>query len=183
MNGTCQTCGTVAPIEWFMADTEYRRICAILVELPKDVQPVVFHYLGLFRPVTGRAMQAKKATRLLSEIKALVAAGHVQVDRKVARPCPPRLWAQAIEQMIERRDRLSLPMPNHQYLMKIAWDLADQADAAAEQQSRTQRVTRAASPGPVASIQSPLDAYVQGLRDTKPSDVEMADWNAKRMQQ
>lgn len=129
MNGTCQTCGTVAPIEWFLAEAEYRQICAALIELPKDVQAVVFHYLGLFRPVTGRAIAAKKAERLLAEIRSMVATGYVQVDRKAARPCPPRIWAKAIEQMVERRDRLSIPMPNHNYLKSIAYDLADQADA------------------------------------------------------
>ena len=129
MNGTCQTCGTVAPIEWFLAEAEYRQICASLVELPKDVQAVVFHYLGLFRPATGRAIAAKKAGRLLAEIRTMVTTGYVQVDRKAARPCPTRIWALAMEQMVERRDRLNLPMPNHNYLKSIAYDLADHADA------------------------------------------------------
>jgi len=99
MNGTCQTCGTVAPIEWFLAEVEYRQICAALVELPGDVQKVVFHYLGLFRPASGRVLAAKKAARLFAEIKTMVATGYVQVDKKVARPCPPRIWALAMEQI------------------------------------------------------------------------------------
>lgn len=132
MNGTCQTCGTVAPIEWFLAEAEHRQICAALIELPKDVQAVVFHYLGLFRPVTGRAIAAKKAGRLLVEIKSMVGTGYVQIDKKPARPCPPRIWAKAIEQMVERRDRLNLPMPNHNYLKSIAYELADVEDAKAE---------------------------------------------------
>lgn len=180
MNGTCQTCGTVAPIEWFLSETEYRQICAVLVELPKDIQPVVFHYLGLFRPATGRAIQVTKATRLLSEIKALVTAGHVQVDRKVARPCLPRIWAQAIEQMVERRDRLSLPMPNHNYLKTITYDLADQADAQAERSPV--QVSRSVSNRRLPTrVQNPLDAYVQGLREDKPSDEEMDQWKVNRM--
>lgn len=180
MNGTCQTCGTVAPIEWFLSETEHRLICAVLVELPKDVQAVVFHYLSLFKPVTGKAIQAKKAGRLLAEIKGMVAAGHVQIDRKVARPCPPRIWAQAMEQMIERRDRLSLPMPNHNYLKSIAWDLADQADAQAEK-------TRSYAPRTVSnnrtpeSLLSPLNQYIQGIRDTKPTDEEMDEWKQKQL--
>jgi len=137
MKGTCQTCGTVAPIEWFLSETEHRLICAVLVELPKDVEKVVFHYLGLFRPVTGRAIQAKKAVRLLTELRQLVATGYVQVDHKVARACQPRTWALAIERMVEQRDRLNLPMPNHNYLQKIAYDLADQADYQAKKKQHT----------------------------------------------
>ena len=90
MNGICQTCGTVAPIEWFLSETEHRQICGILVDIPKDVEKLVFHYLGLFRPVTGRAIQVKKAARLLTEIKQLVASGHVQVDRKGGTSLPSR---------------------------------------------------------------------------------------------
>ncbi len=153
MNGTCQTCGTVAPIEWFLSETEYRQLCGILVALPKDIQAVVFLYLGLFRPVTGRAIQSKKATRLLTEIKQLIAAGHVQVDRKVARPCPPRIWALAIEQMVERRDRLNLPMPNHNYLKSIAYDLADQADCQNEKKAHSSMMIR--KPAPDRSIADP----------------------------
>jgi len=180
MNGTCQTCGTTAPIEWFLSETEHRQICAVLVELPKDVQAVVFHYLALFKPVTGKAIQAKKANRILAEIKQLVAAGHVQIDRKVARPCPPRIWAQAMEQMVERRDRLSLPMPNHNYLKSIAWDLADHADAKAEQTRQPVSRTVSSNRTPEA-LMSPLNQYIQGVRDTKPTDEEMAEWKQKQL--
>ena len=173
MNGTCQTCGTVAPIEWFLAEAEYRQICASLVELPKDVQAVVFHYLGLFRPATGRAIAAKKAGRLLAEIRAMVAVGYVQVDRKAARPCPPRIWAKAIEQMVERRDRLNLPMPNHNYLMSIAYDLADHADA---QHERAASVAprRTQQPGERKEANPALDPLEKARRawDAKHGSVE-----------
>lgn len=180
MNGICQTCGSVAPIEWFLSEADNRQICAILAELPKDVQAVVFHYLSLFRPVAGRALQTRKATRLMFEVRQLVTVGHVQIDKRVARPCPPRIWAQAMEQMIERRDRLTIPMPNHNYLKTIAWDLADQADSQAEKAHHraARTATRQENPQPLAS---PIDQYVQGLRDDRPSDEEMAEWKHKRL--
>lgn len=187
MNGTCQTCGTVAPIEWFLAEAEYRQICAALVELPKDVQAVVFHYLGLFRPTSGRALSAKKAARLFSEIKTMVGTGYVQIDKKAARPCPPRIWALAMEQMVERRDRLNLPMPNHKYLESIAYDLADQADSQAERQRhaapvirRNQEHTAPAAVAPVP-ISNPLYQWIDGLRETEPTKEEMDEWRARRL--
>ena len=39
-----------------------------------------------------------------------------------------------METMATQRHSLNLPMPNHKYLVKVAWDLADQADAANERQ-------------------------------------------------
>lgn len=159
MIGTCQTCGTTAPIEWFLSETEHRQICAVLVELPKDVEKVVLHYLSLFRPVSGRALQAKKAARLLAEIKTMVATGHVQIDKKVARPCRPRIWAQAMEQMVERRDRLSIPMPNHNYLKAIVYDLADQADIQGERTKNTalQHMRTRTEPAASNPIGDPLE--------------------------
>ena len=183
MNGICQTCGAVAPIEWFLSEADNRQICAILAEMPKDVQAVVFFYLSLFRPVAGRALQARKAVRLMTDIKNLVAAGHVQIDKRPARPCPPKIWALAMEQMVERRDRLTVPMPNHNYMKAIAYDLADQADARAEkagyaQQRQARTVGREATP---QAISSPLDQYIQGLRDDKPTDEEMDTWKKSRL--
>lgn len=180
MNCKCQTCGTVAPIEWFLSEEDHRQVCYLLIELPKEVQGVVFNYLSLFRPQTGKALQVKKAVRLLTEIVTLVKPGHVQVERKPARPCPAKLWAQAMAQMIERRDRLTLPMPNHNYLKAIAWDLADHEDARLEKAGRV--VVR-----PVAttiikpSVLSPLDQYIQGIRDDKPTDEEMEQWRKTRL--
>ncbi|MBU1564247.1 MAG: hypothetical protein KJ630_01295 [Proteobacteria bacterium] len=182
MNGTCQTCGTIAPIEWFLSETEHRLICGILPLLPKDVEKMVFHYLSLFRPVTGRAIQAKRATRLLCEIKDLVTTGYIQIDKKVTRPCPPRIWAQAMEQMVERRDRLTIPMPNHNYLKTIAYDLADQADGQAERTRNTRPITRTGQARlVVVHTGNPLDQYIQGLRDDKPTDEEMAEWKHNRL--
>ena len=137
-------------------------------------------YLSLFRPgKTG--LTWKKALRLSEEIRTLTGCGYVNVQGKVDRNCPARIWAQAMEHMVEKRVSLSLPLKNHRYLSKVAWDLADQADAMTEQQSRTQRVTRTTTPGPVASVRSPLDEYIQGLRDTKPTTDEMSAWTAGRM--
>lgn len=180
MNGKCQTCGAVAPIEWFLSEDDHRQVRHLLILLPKEVQGVVFNYLALFRSQTGKALQVKKAVRLLTEIVALVEPGHVQVERKPARPCLPKFWAQAMEQMIERRDRLTLPMPNHNYLKAIAWDLADHEDARLER-AGMKAVRSVATTTTKQSALSPLDQYIQGLRDDKPSDEEMEQWRKTRL--
>lgn len=179
--GTCQACGTTAPIEWFLADTEYRQLCGVLVELPKEIQKVVFHYLALFKPQSGRAMAPAKATRLLGEIRELIAKGHIQHSKKVARPCPPVLWAQAMEQMVERRERLTLPLPNHNYLKTIAWDLADREDARLEN-AQKHIVRNVPAKQRLQTVLSPFDQYIQGLREDKPSQEEMAEWRKQSME-
>lgn len=131
MKGMCQTCGATAPLEWFLAEPVARQVLATALKLPQAVQDQLLTYLALFRP-TGGSMQPKKALRLVQEIAQQVAVGHCQIQGKPARPCPPRLWAQAMEQMSERRDTLRLPLKNHNYLRQIVWTLAEQEDAKAE---------------------------------------------------
>ena len=116
------------------------------------------------------------------EIKSLVTSGYVQTNKKVARPCPPNIWANAMEQMIERRDRLAIPMPNHNYLRIIAYEMADQQDAKEERASNKRRMSRVVtSTNMPEKISNPLDQYIQGLRDDKPTDEEMEQWKAGRL--
>lgn len=129
MRGVCQTCGATGPLEWFVAESLGRQTTAVMLELPKGVQDYLLQYLALFRPATGRGLAPKKALRLVTEILILVGKGYVNRQGFPDRYCPPHIWAGAMETMISQRDGLTLPMPNHNYLKKVAWDLADKADA------------------------------------------------------
>lgn len=131
MKGRCQTCGATAPLDWFLTEPIARQVLAVALKLPQSVQKQLLSYLGLFNPAGG-TMQSKKALRLTTEISSQVAVGHIHIQGKVARPCSPATWAQAMEQMNERRDTLRLPLKNHNYLRQIAWAIADQEDAKKE---------------------------------------------------
>jgi hypothetical protein len=136
----CPSCGAVAGADAWENDAAAREMLKAACELPSGLQPVLLGYLSLFRPGKS-ALSWKKALRVTRDLAALVAAGHVQVQGKVSRPCPVRIWATAIEQMVERRGSLQLPLPNHNYLRQIAWSLADAADARNEQVARSNEVT------------------------------------------
>lgn len=132
MRGMCQTCGATAPLEWFLTEPVSRQVLVTALSLPQAVQAQAIHYLSLFRPATGRGLAPKRALKIVTELRDLVAKGHVATQGKPDRPCPPHIWGRAMEQMIGSRDRLRLPMPNHNYLRQVAWDLADQDDASRE---------------------------------------------------
>ena len=151
MKGMCQTCGATAPLEWFLAEPIARQVLATALKLPQPVQDQLLGYLALFRPAGG-SMQPKKALRLVKEVAALVAPGHIQVKGQVARPCPSRVWARGMEQMQERRDQLRLPLPNHNYLRQIVWTLADQEDARAEARSNADALSGNRRPPPPAPL-------------------------------
>ena len=131
MKLVCPACGATASAESWLNDAVCREAVVTIAHLPQPLSQVLFGYFSLFRP-GKRALSWKKALRLAKEINTLTTPGHVQVQGKVARPCPPTIWAQAMEQMQERRNSLSLPMPNHNYLRQVAWELADRADCERE---------------------------------------------------
>ncbi|PLX49141.1 MAG: hypothetical protein C0613_08440 [Desulfobulbaceae bacterium] len=157
MRLVCPGCGLTASAEAWINDVAAREVLVAVAGLPAPLPGACLPYLSLFR-AESRAMGWKKAARLVRELAALVDGGHVQVQGKPARPCPPSLWAEAMAQMVERRDRLSRPLPNHNYMRQVAWQLADQADAAAEARRRelekagNYRTGRA--PGPAGADQT-----------------------------
>jgi hypothetical protein len=111
----------------------------------------------LFRP-ESKALAWKKAGRIVAELAKLAGSGHVQVQGKPSRPCPPKIWAEAMGQMLDRRDRITRPMPNHNYLRQVAWQLADEADAKGERQRNENEKTgslpreRIVSTNPLAKL-------------------------------
>ena len=124
----CFSCGAIGSADAFTNDANARELLAVATKLPHPLPPIMLHYLTMFRP-EKTMLSWGKALRLTKDLAALVAAGTIQVEKKVARPCPPRLWALGIEQVTERRDRLRLPLKNHNYLKQIVYDLADREDA------------------------------------------------------
>lgn len=132
---TCPHCAWSGEIEAFFADDEGKRLALAVAELPPECARALFGYLRLFKPAkTG--LRTARAAKLARELVALVAAGSVCKDERggVRRPASPSMWAQGMEQMLAQRDRLSLPIDNHNYLRAVVFGIADSADAAIERQ-------------------------------------------------
>ena len=140
MKMTCPSCGAVASADAWENDVIIREAVRFVTSLPDPIPKVILSYLSLFRP-GRRALSWKKVLRLSGELATLVAAGHIQVQGKVARTCTPHHWAAGMEQMVDRRQTLSLPLKNHNYLRQVVWQLADQDDAARERTVRQQELS------------------------------------------
>ncbi len=140
MKTVCPSCGAVHSMEALSNDAAMRQAVNVLRTLPQPVEDLALEYVALFRPQAaagnrahGRGLAWKKAGRLLSELRDLVASGYAQWDRRPARPCPPAIWAAAMEKMVHFPPR-ELPLDSHGYLRKVAYGMADQADRQAETQ-------------------------------------------------
>jgi len=193
MKLVCPSCGLTASAEAWINDAVARDLLLAVAILPAPLPKATLPYLGLFRP-DKRSLSWAKAGKIVAELAMLAAAGHIQVQGKVARPCPPRILATAMEQMVERRDSIRRPLPNHNYLKQVAWQLADEADAQGESSRRKleasggigrNRATSQTTPNPLLSqgggLLSPMDSYIQGHRDDKPSEEELKEWSRGRL--
>jgi hypothetical protein len=196
MKLVCPSCGLTASAEAWINDAAARDLLLAVATLPAPLPKATLPYLGLFRP-EKQALRWDKAGKIVSELAKSVLTGFVQVQGKVARPCPPRIWAQAMEQMIERRDAIRRPLPNHNYLRQVAWQLADEADALGESRrnagrdlSRNRGGSGETSVGLKPDLHlhgvremilSPMDAYIQGQREDKPTQEEMQEWSRRML--
>lgn len=128
---TCSGCGACGSFELFTTDADAKKAAAKISTFPQPTAAAIPAYLGLFRPET-RNLSWRKANSLLDALHALVSVGYVQVKGRSDRDCPPAIWAQAMDDMVARRERINRPLPNHNYLRQVAHDLAGMADAAGE---------------------------------------------------
>lgn len=158
----CPSCGAVASADTFQNDDQCRQALAKISGLPGGLPQATLGYLSLFRAGSSRALSWKKVLRLVAEIEVLTGKNYVHVQGKVDRSCPASLWARGMEQMIEQRAFLRLPMESHGYLQKVVWDLADKADYSQETKRQVvglqpQRCAGAVNVRPVVRGVDPLE--------------------------
>lgn len=133
MHVTCPTCNESFPIVAGFLESDGKRFGVLLAGMEPALGRAVVEYLALFTPAKQK-LRLAKAVKLVAALDALVREGSVCRDERggVRRPATPSHWVAGIEQMLEQRARLTLPLLNHHYLRSVVFGIADQADAAAE---------------------------------------------------
>ena len=117
MRLTCTACGAHGSIEQFTSDGDARKSVELVSGLPADLGPVVVRYLGLFRPMK-RGLTWDRVLKISGEIVEMINQGAVE-QRGKRFPATPDMFAAAMQQMLDTRERLDLPMSSHGYLIKI----------------------------------------------------------------
>ena len=133
MQATCPCCQTAFPLEAGMLDADAKRLAMVLAGADPALGRALIGYLRLHKPAKT-VLRMGKAAKLAEEVVALATASEVRRGG-VSRPNAARYWAMAIEQMLELREKLRLPLSGHGYLTEVAYSLADSADAAFERQA------------------------------------------------
>lgn len=158
----CPCCGAQNSLEALLTDAAARQAVAAALALPGLGDRLV-RYLGLFRP-PGRGLTWDRVARLLDELNAALAAGQIERHGQTW-PAPLDYWKLALDQILDSRPTLTLPLKSHGYLYEILVGLsrkasdarAAQAEVAAEQ-ARARDGQRQGQMQPAAALTAALPA-------------------------
>lgn len=169
MRLTCPCCGATASLEAFLTDAAARRAVTAAAGLPAALGDRLMRYLGLFRP-RERGLAWDRAARLLEELNAAVAAGQIERDGRL-HPAPVEYWKNAIDQMLDGRDRLILPLKSHGYLYEIIAGMGQRAEDRRAVQGEIAAERARARQGERSGVMRPAAAVVPaGPRVPPPAD-------------
>lgn len=184
MHVTCPSCNESFPIVAGFLEPDGKRFGMLLAGMEPALGRAVVEYLALFTPGKQK-LRLARAVKLVAGLDAWVREGTVCRDERggVRRPATAAHWAAGIEQMIEQRARLTLPLANHHYLRAIVYGIADQAGAAAEQtrEAAAKSGRRPVGPSPPTVARDPLAeqlAYLDQMRDY--GRLTEQEWDTER---
>jgi hypothetical protein len=104
---------------------------------PAPLGKLMVQYLGLFRPAQ-RQLSFDRVANLLNELLPMIAEAKIERSGRIW-SAPQEYWKSAIEDMLTKRDRLTLPLKNHSYLLTIIESYSSKAEAKAETQTEARR--------------------------------------------
>lgn len=137
IHGVCPDCGCVRPVAEFLADARARQALDAALRIDPRLADALLDYMGLFAP-PGRKLQTRKLIRLLTELNEMVSSAEVTVNR-VSYSAPVAYWRQGMEEMVARRDGLTLPLASHGYLEKVVFGIASKAVGSAERKAEEEK--------------------------------------------
>ena len=149
MRLNCAACGAAMSLDTLLAGEGAREAVMTALQLPAPLGKALVQYLALFRPalrpgpVLSKAEGSGQARRqlsfdrvnsLLSELLPLIQSGKFERNGRLW-AAPVESWRQGIEEMLAKRDSLTLPLKSHGYLLTIIAGYADKTEARAEAQA------------------------------------------------
>lgn len=152
MKTACPACGATFSLDAVVGHDGARALVAELAAVSGPLAGALLRYLGLFRP-QQRSLSWDRAARLLAELAPMITAARVERRGRVY-AAPREAWISAIEHMLDHRDRLTLPLKSHGYLIEVLIGAIEQQEARAEARQEDRRAGRT----PVGGVAPKPDA-------------------------
>lgn len=145
----------------------------IALQLPAPLGKLLVQYVSLFRPLQRQLSMDRLAT-LLGELLPMITEAKVERNRTVY-PAPHEYWRQGMEDMLAKRDSLTLPLKSHGYLITIIAGFADKAQAkvetAGEQGRKYGEIKHASLATPITTAPAKKDKKPRVMPDAARSAI------------
>lgn len=132
----CPCCQADFPVEAGINDVAARNAVKMAFGLT-PFGDLMLGYVQLFKPAK-RAMPIARLVKILEELLQMIREGRVHRNGR-AWPAPMDVWKCAFEEMLGRREKLTLPLKNHSYLITIIAGAADKAEGAVEKHTENKK--------------------------------------------
>lgn len=156
MRMTCPACGAEFTLDVLIAHEGARAALAEAMGLNLSLGKRLVQYLSLFRPAK-RQLTMDRVASILKEISPSIRAARIARNGRDW-VIPQESWAWALEEIVAKKDKLTLPLKSHGYLFEMLIAAADKLEGRAEAASESQR--RGATP--VGAVSSAVPSAVAG---------------------
>ncbi|MDT3707452.1 MAG: hypothetical protein ROZ09_11540 [Thiobacillus sp.] len=167
MKLVCPSCGSVNSLDSLIGHDGARAALAELAALSGPMAGAVLRYLALFRP-EKRQLSFDRVASLLAELNPMIIEARITRNGRTY-AAPREVWTAAIDSILAGRDRLTLPLKSHGYLLEIIVGQIHKAEQAAE----TKREAGRAGHTPVGGLPpSPQPSPARGEGDKPRASAE-----------
>lgn len=177
MKTSCPACGASFSLDALIGNEGARDAVMVALAFPAPLGKLLVQYLALFRP-TKRQLSFDRVASLIGDLLPMIEAARIERGGR-SWSAPHDYWRLALEEMIAKRDNLTLPLKSHGYLLAIIEGYGIKAEGKAEQVRENQSAGRT-QVGAHASHKPSQAAAPQGERQPMPQSVKAALKKEKR---
>ena len=162
MKTSCPACGAIASLDVLIGHEGARDAVMAALALPAPLGKLLVQYVSLFRPAS-RNLSMDRLASLLRELEPMITECKIERGGRIW-SAPPEYWKSALEEMVTKRDKLTLPLKSHGYLLEVVMAYSNKAEAKQEATTYAHRAGHTAVGG--ASL--PTVDQVLGPANSKP---------------
>jgi hypothetical protein len=132
MKISCPGCGAVFSMDALLGSEAARDAVLAALILPAPLGAQMIRYIALFRPAK-RQLSMDRVAKLLNELLPMIDKAKIERNGRTW-SAPLDYWKMAMEDMLSKRDTLTLPLLSHGYLLAIIEGYNLKAEQRREQQ-------------------------------------------------
>jgi hypothetical protein len=162
MRLTCPGCGAEYTLDVLIAHEGAREALIEAMGMNAALGKRLIQYLSLFRPAS-RQLTMDRVAKILKEISPCIKAAQIERNGRIW-PIPLDSWAWALDEIVAKKDKLTLPLKSHGYLFEMLIGAADKIEAAAEKKTEDRRASGALPTGQSFAVRgeaAPVAAFVK----------------------